>query len=195
MSMTLRVVDEKTRQQRKYPGSLQQKTGIEFDIATVESMRVRNFDFSRELAQDGTLEPGKCKEELLLVISVNDKASFTQFSKSVQRELPEGVLGEMSQRMRPLVNAGQFSEGLSAGVQHFVSSMAEKLTSSGEVLDKPSIVSAATSSATESSSNRATDDTGTAATRPRTVESAGQRSDHRRLRKTFRQSKKRRAGR
>lgn len=170
------VVDEKTRQQlENILEDLKQKTGIEFDIATVESTAGQDiFDFSRQLAQEWNIGArASVKKSLLLVISVSDKASFTQFSKSVQRELPEGVLGEMSQRMRTLVNAGQFSEGLNAAVQHFVNSMAQKLTAGGEGVDKtPSIVSATSPPATESSPQKATDETGSAATRPRIVESS-----------------------
>jgi uncharacterized membrane protein YgcG/tetratricopeptide (TPR) repeat protein len=170
------VVDEKTRQQLEdILEDLKQKTGIEFDIATVESTAGQDiFDFSQQLAQEWNIGArASVRKSLLLVISVNDKASFTQFSKSVQRELPEGVLGEMSQRMRALVNAGQFSEGLSAGVQHFVSSMGGKTAFSSEGLAKtPSTVSATNPPATESLSNKATDETGAAATRPRTVESS-----------------------
>ena len=63
---------------------------------------------------------------MLLVLAINEKAAFTRFSRTVQSELPEGVLGEMGQRMRPMFEAGQFSEGLAAGVEHFVSSLANK---------------------------------------------------------------------
>ncbi len=101
------VVDEKTRQQlENILENVKLKTGIEFDIATVESTSGQDiFDFSRQLAKDWNIGARtSAKKSLLLVIAVDEKASFTQFSKSVQSDLPEGVLGEMGQRMRSPVD-------------------------------------------------------------------------------------------
>jgi tetratricopeptide (TPR) repeat protein len=155
------VVDEKTRVRlENVLENVKQKTGIEFDIATVSSTGGQDiFDYSQQLALDwGVGARGTRRKSLLLVLSVNEKTSFTQFSKSVQNELPEGVLGEMGQRMRSLVNAGQFSEGLNAGVQHFLSSMAQKLGITAEDFDEAApVVSATNASATDKSANAATD--------------------------------------
>jgi tetratricopeptide (TPR) repeat protein len=134
------VVDEKTRQQlENLLENVKLKTGIEFDIATVESTAGQDiFDFSRQLARDWNIGARtSVKKSLLLVVSVGDKTSFTQFSKSVQSDLPEGVLGEMGQRLRAPVAAGQFSEGLNAAVQHFVTSLAQKLALSPDVFSQP----------------------------------------------------------
>jgi tetratricopeptide (TPR) repeat protein/uncharacterized membrane protein YgcG len=153
------VVDEKTKQQlENMLANVKLKTGIEFDIATVDSTTGQDlFDFSRQLAKDWNIGARtSAKKSLLLVISVNEKASFTQFSKSVQSDLPEGVLGEMGQRMRPLVEAGKFSEGLSAGVQHFVNSLAQKLAFSTDGFEKtPPAVSTANLPATDNTSAQA----------------------------------------
>ena len=64
----------------------------------------------------------------------------------MQSDLPEGVLGEMGQRMRALVDAGQYGEGLNAGVQHFVNSLAQKLSFSTDNFDKTPAEATATSS-------------------------------------------------
>lgn len=170
------VVDEKTRQQlENILANLKLKTGIEFDIATVESTAGQDiFDFSRQLAKEWNIGARtSVKKSLLLVVSVNDKASFTQFSKSVQNDLPEGVLGEMGQRMRALVAAGQFSESLNAGVQHFASMLAQKLALSPDAFDQPlAPVSTATPLPTDASASKPTDETGPALTRSATSEAA-----------------------
>lgn len=156
------VVDEKTRLQlENLLENVKLKTGIEFDIATVESTAGQDiFDFSRQLAKDWNIGARTTvKKSLLLVISVNDKASFTQFSKSVQNDLPEGVLGEMGQRMRAPVAAGQFSEGLNAGVQHFVNSLAQKLALSPDAFAHPPEVVAASTPTPETSLTPATGET------------------------------------
>ncbi len=123
-------MNEKTRQQlENILANVKLKTGIEFDIATVESAAGQDIsDFSLQLAREWNIGyRTSAKKSLLLVLAVSEKTSFTRFSRSVQGDLPEGVLGEMGQRMRGMFEAGQFSEGLNAGVEHFVSSLAQKL--------------------------------------------------------------------
>lgn len=124
------VVSETTKQQLEtILANLKQKTGIEFDIAVVASTNGQEIaDFSGQLAEEwGVGSRTSTKKSLLLVLAVGEKVGFTRYSRSVQRELPEGVLGEMSQQLRNHVTAGRFGEGLEAGVQLFVGAMANKL--------------------------------------------------------------------
>lgn len=133
------VVNEQTRQQlENILANLKLKTGIEFDIATVESSGAGDIaEFSLQLANDWNVGARTSrKKSLLLVLAVKEKTSFTRFSRSVQSDLPEGVLGEMGQRMRGFFDAGQFGEGLTAGVQHFVNSIGQKLAFSTDDFDK-----------------------------------------------------------
>ncbi len=182
------VVDEKTKQQlENILANVKLKTGIEFDIATVKSTAGQDiFDFSQQLAKDWNIGARtSASKSLLLVLAVNEKASFTQFSKSVQNDLPEGVLGEMGQRMRAFVDAGQFSEGLNAGVQHFVGSLGQKLAFSTDDLDKaPPATSIITPAAPDNSFNKATDEATPAITSsttsdagPATAKPSGARKD------------------
>jgi uncharacterized membrane protein YgcG/Flp pilus assembly protein TadD len=147
------VLDANTKQQlENILTNLKLKTGIEFDIATVESTAGQDIaNFSLQLAKDWNIGAfTTAKKSLLLVLAVNEKTSLTRLSRSVQRDLPEGVLGEMGQRMRPLFESGQFSEGLNTGVGHFVNALAQKLAFSTEDFDKaPSVVSSATPTATD----------------------------------------------
>ncbi len=152
------VVNEQTRQQlENILANLKLKTGIEFDIATVQSTGGQDIsEFSLQLARDWNIGARtSTRKSLLLVLAVNEKTSFTRFSKSVQNDLPEGVLGEMGQRMRPLVDAGQFSESLNAGVQHFVNSLAQKLAFSTDDFDKaPAAASTINSGASDQDSSK-----------------------------------------
>jgi len=156
------VVDEKTRQQLENTlENVKQKAGIEFVIATVESTAGQDiFDFSRQLASDWNIGARTSpKKSLLLVLAVKEKMSFTQFSKSVQSDLPEGVLGAMSQRIRALINSGQFGEGLNAGVQHFVGAMAQKLKINPADFDKTPETASAQPPATDSSLSKSANET------------------------------------
>ena len=143
------VVNEQTRQQlENILTNLKLKTGIEFDVATVQSTGGQDISrFSLQLAKDWNVGARTTvKKSLLLVLAVDEKLSFAVFSRSVQSDLPEGVLGEMGQRMRALIDASQFSEGINAGVQHFVASLAQKLAFTTDDFDKPPAVASASSS-------------------------------------------------
>jgi tetratricopeptide (TPR) repeat protein/uncharacterized membrane protein YgcG len=123
--------------------NVKQRASIEFAVVIVDSTAGEDiFDYSQKLARQWNLGArSSSKKSLLMVLSISDRTSFTQFSRSVQGDLPEGVLGEMSQRMRPLVNAGKFSEGLNNGVRHFVNTIAERLAIDAAEFDKPVSVS------------------------------------------------------
>jgi tetratricopeptide (TPR) repeat protein len=143
------VVNEQTKQQlENILTNLKLKTGIEFDVATVQSTGGQDISrFSLQLAKDWNVGARTtAKKSLLLVLAVDEKVSVAVFSKSVQNDLPEGVLGEMGQRMRALIEASQFSEGLNTGVQHFVSSLAQKLAFTTDDFEKPPAAASAISS-------------------------------------------------
>src|SRR5438034_7724385 len=81
------VVDEKTKQQlENILENVKLKTGIEFDVATVQSTGGQDIsDFSLELAKNWNIGARtSAKKSLLLVLAVNEKTSFTRFSRSVQ---------------------------------------------------------------------------------------------------------------
>src|SRR5687768_10295648 len=125
------VLDEATRNElTTILENLKQKTGIELAVVTVDSTSGESIDdFSLKLARDwnfGALS--SARKSLLMVVSVSDRSSFIRFSRSVQSQLPEGVLGDVSQRMRSHLEASRFADGVNAGVKHFVGSMAEKLS-------------------------------------------------------------------
>ncbi|MGH9967513.1 MAG: TPM domain-containing protein [Pyrinomonadaceae bacterium] len=139
------VVDEKTRQRLDtILENVKKRSGIELDVATVLTTGNQDiFDFSRQLANEWDLGArNSSKKSLLLVVAVNEKAVFTQFSRSVQNELPEGILGELSQRLRGSVDAGQLSKGLSDGVDHLVTALAMKLGFSLQDIDQVQVAAA-----------------------------------------------------
>ena len=117
--------------------NLKEKTKIDFYVAAVDSTGDRDiFEYSHQLSTEwniGSRNSGT--KSLLLVISVASKTSFTQFSRLMQSSLPDGVLGEMAQRMRSPLTAGRFSEALDTGVQVFVNAVAQKLGFSAQELD------------------------------------------------------------
>lgn len=146
------LIDDATRQRLETTlENLKQKTAIQFDVVTVETTGAQDiFDFSQQLAQSwkliGRSSTGK---NLLLVLSVNEKTSFTQFSKAAQSDLPEGVLGEISQRLRGYISSERSAEGVTAAVEYFVSSVARNRGFNVEDLNLPVALAAASPAALE----------------------------------------------
>lgn len=156
------VIDEKTRLHlENVLENVKQKTGIEFVIATVESTAGQEiFTFSRQIASEWDIGVRTSpKKSLLLVVAAKERQSFALFSKSAQNDLPEGVLGALSQGMRTLVNAGNFSEGLNAGIQRFVTVLAQKLAVDPADFNKTPKTATATSLATNLSLIRSSNET------------------------------------
>lgn len=125
------VLDEPTRNElTTILENLKEKTGIELAVVTVDSTAGQSLDdFSLKLARDwnfGALSSSR--KSLLMVVSVSDRASFISYSRSVQPQLADGVLGDVKQRMRSHLEASRFGDGVNAGIRHFVGSMAEKLS-------------------------------------------------------------------
>ncbi|HKO42921.1 MAG TPA: TPM domain-containing protein [Pyrinomonadaceae bacterium] len=125
------VLDEPTRNElTTMLENLKQKTGIELAVVTVDSTGGQSIDdYSLKLAREwnfGALSSSR--KSLLMVVSVSDRSSFIRYSRSAQSQLPDGVLGDVTQRMRSHLEASRFRDGVDAGVKHLVGSMAEKLS-------------------------------------------------------------------
>src|SRR3989442_1781454 len=134
-----RAIDEPSKQRLENTlANLQQRSGINFTVVTVQTTGGRDiYDFSLELARDWDIgSRTSASKSLLLVVSVEEKLFFTQFSKPVQSLLPDGTLGEMSQRLRGRINSGHVGEALADGVQRFVTDLAGKLGFSMRGMDQ-----------------------------------------------------------
>jgi len=133
------VVEENTRQRLEILlENLKQRSGIQFDIAILQTVGAHDiFEVSRQLSRHWDVGArNTTTRSLLLVLAVDEKVSFTQFSRSVQAELPEGILGEITQRLRAFIGAGHYGDGLQEGVQFFVNTVAKKIGFSLEGIDQ-----------------------------------------------------------
>ena len=167
------VVDDTTRQRLDtILDSFKKRSGIELNLATVQNTGNQGiFLFSRQLASEwGKGSRGSSAKTLLLVVSVEEKTLFTQLSRSVQGELPEGILGELNQRVRGPINSGQISEGLTDWVGHFIAAIGKKLGFSLQDIDPAhSLASVASVPITEPSPTATTSNEAAAATPVETV--------------------------
>jgi tetratricopeptide (TPR) repeat protein len=151
------VVDDQTRQRLDtILDNVKKRSGIELNLATVQTTGTLDIStFSRQLADDwGVGSRGSSGKTLLLVVSVDEKAVFTRPSRSVQGELPEGILGELNQRVRGSISSGNFSQALVDGVSHFAIALGKKVGFSLDGID-PALSVASTASVPVSDSSPA----------------------------------------
>ena len=118
---------------------LKEKSKIELYIAVVDTTDgIQVADYSQRLAREWNIGSKTSRgKSLLLVISAASKTSFTQYSRGVQSDLPEGVLGEMSYRMSGPLSEGRFGEAVETGIYVFVNAVAEKVGFNAADLEKP----------------------------------------------------------
>ncbi|MFN2531648.1 MAG: TPM domain-containing protein [Pyrinomonadaceae bacterium] len=137
------VLDAGAREQFESTlANLKQRSKIDLYVVTVQDTgEVELFEFSQKLARDWNIgwrsSPGK---SLLLVISVAAKNSFTQFNRRVQNDLPDGMLGDVSQRMRGLLSSGQFAKAVDGAIHQFATALSQKIGFSLDEIDKPTNV-------------------------------------------------------
>jgi tetratricopeptide (TPR) repeat protein/uncharacterized membrane protein YgcG len=120
--------DTKTRLENLLQG-LKEKSKIDLYVAIVDTTGAQEVSaFSQQLARDWNIGAKTSRSKsLLLVISAASKTSFTQFSRTAQADLPDGVLGEMSYRMSGPLSDGRFAEAVDSGVRVFANALAEKI--------------------------------------------------------------------
>src|SRR6185369_4725944 len=151
--------------------NLKDKTKIELYVALVDTTGAEDIAvFSQRLATSWNIAAKNSRTKtLLLVVSAASKTSFTQFSRLAQGQLPDGVLGEMSYRMRGPLSEGRFTEAINEGVHVFVAAVAEKLGFNAADLEPATVAidkSAATSDTPQTALVSAND---AEKTRPRVV--------------------------
>ncbi|HEU4770124.1 MAG TPA: TPM domain-containing protein, partial [Pyrinomonadaceae bacterium] len=123
------VVDAQTR--TRLDGVLErlkEKSNIDLYVAVVDTTDgIDVSDYSQRLAREWNIGAKTSRSKsLLLVISAASKSSFTQFTRMVQNDLPEGVLGEVSYRMSAPLSEGRFTEAVEVGIYAFINAVAAK---------------------------------------------------------------------
>jgi tetratricopeptide (TPR) repeat protein len=125
--------------------NLKQRGGIEFVVVTVKSTEGKDiFDYSLQLTREWKIGSMQGKDNsLLLVLSTDDGKFITQISRGFKGEMPDGLLGEMGNRMRPSIGSGNYSEALMTAVQTFITQIAERRGFSVEGMEQAQAAAAA----------------------------------------------------
>jgi uncharacterized membrane protein YgcG/tetratricopeptide (TPR) repeat protein len=123
------VLDPATRERlEKVLAGLEQRTGMNFVIATVKSSGSEElYDYSLRMANDWQIGvPNSPKKSILLVVAGDNGKFLAHITKGARLELPDGLVGDMGQRMRAKIAGAGYSEGLLTGVKTFADGMGER---------------------------------------------------------------------
>jgi tetratricopeptide (TPR) repeat protein len=113
----LEAVLEKLKDQAKF----------DFVIATIKTAGKEDlYDYSLTLANDWRVgAPAGTDRSLLIVIAADNGRFFSQVTRGARIYLPEGLVGEMGQRIREKISGGSYSEALINGLRVFVDRVGE----------------------------------------------------------------------
>jgi uncharacterized protein len=125
------VIDAETRQRlESIYLNLKERANIEYAVLTVPTTGGQDiFDYSLAVARGwGIGAQDEEKAGLLLVVAIQDRKYFTQVSRHVEGELPDGLVGQIIQRERlvPAFRQSNYSKGIFDTIQAYVATLASK---------------------------------------------------------------------
>ena len=117
--------------------SFKEKTNpqVVIAVAVVRTTEGRDiFDYSLSVARGWKV--GTDKEDnpsALLLIAVDDRKYFTQISRDLEDELPDGLAGQIQRKyLVPAFRAGDYDKGVSDTVEAYMATIAERSGMTGE---------------------------------------------------------------
>ncbi|HEY9283294.1 MAG TPA: TPM domain-containing protein, partial [Pyrinomonadaceae bacterium] len=112
---------------------------IEFAVVTVDTTNdVPIFDYSLAVARGwGIGAKDGDRAGLLLLVAVRDRKYFTQTSRHVEGDLPDGVLGQIQRsRLVPPFREGNYAKGITDTAETYVATLAQSRGFSVEGIDQ-----------------------------------------------------------
>jgi len=119
--------------------NLKGRANIEFAVVTIPTTGERDiFEYSLDIARGWGIGSKEGEQNaFLLVVAVNDRKYFTQISRHLEGDLPDGVVGQIQrERLVPQFRRGNFSQGVYDTIQSYVATLAEKRGFSVEGIDQ-----------------------------------------------------------
>jgi uncharacterized protein len=124
------VIDAATRQRlESIYLNLKERGNIEYAVLTVPTTGGLDiFDYSLRVARGWGIGPKNGdKASFLLVVAIQDRKYFTQVSRHIEGDLPDGVVGQIQrERLVPAFRQGNYSKGLLDTIQSYAATLAEK---------------------------------------------------------------------
>src|SRR5947209_7884703 len=124
------VVDSATKERLETTlGNLDRQQQIQFSVVTVDTTGGREiFDYSLAVARGwGIGSKDAQKPSLLLLVAIKDRKYFTQVSRHLEGDLPDGLVGQIQrERLVPAFRAGEYGRGLADTVNAYITTVATK---------------------------------------------------------------------
>src|SRR2546421_1889749 len=125
-----KVIDGATKRQLETTlTNLDQQQQIQFSVVTVDTTGGRDiFDYSLAVARGwGIGSKDAQKPSLLLLVAIKDRKYFTQVSRHLEGDLPDGLVGQIQrERLVPAFKAGEYGRGLADTVNAYITTVAAK---------------------------------------------------------------------
>src|SRR5258706_4232908 len=110
-------------------GNLDRQQHIQFAVVTVDTTGGQEiFDYSQAVARGwGIGSKDTQKASLLLVVAIKDRKYFTQVSRHLEGDLPDGLAGQIQrEQLMPAFKAGQYGQGIADTVETYITTVAQK---------------------------------------------------------------------
>jgi uncharacterized protein len=124
------VIDSATRQRlEQIYRDLKERGNIEYAVLTVDTTGDRDiYDYSLAVARGwGIGAKDSEKAGFLLVVAIQDRKYFTQVSRHLEGDLPDGLVGQVQrQRMVPQFRQQNYSKGIRDTIEAYVATLGEK---------------------------------------------------------------------
>jgi uncharacterized protein len=125
-----KVIDSASRQQLETTlANLDRQHQIQMTVVTVETTGGQDiFDYSLAVARGwGLGNKDAQKPSLLLLAAINDRRAFTQVSRHLEGDIPDGLAGQLQRELIiPAFRSGEYGRGLNETINAYIEIIAEK---------------------------------------------------------------------
>lgn len=124
------VIDSETKQRLETTlKNLDQQQQIQFAVVTIDSTGGQEiYDYSLSVARGwGLGSKDTQKPSLLLLAAIKDRKYFTQVSRHLEGDLPDGLVGQIQrEKLVPAFRAGDYGRGLTDTINAYILTVAGK---------------------------------------------------------------------
>jgi uncharacterized protein len=135
------VVDAPTKSRMEQTlANLDRQQQIQFAVVTINTTGGQSiFDYSVAVARGwGLGSKDTNKPSLLLLVAINDRTYYTQVSRHLEGDLPDGLVGQIQREsLLPAFRESQYGKGLSDTVNQYIATVAEKRGFSTDTIFAP----------------------------------------------------------
>ena len=123
------VVDKATKDRLETTlGNLDRQQQIQFAVVTIDTTGGQDiFDYSLAVAREwGIGSKDTKKASLLLLVAIKDRKYFTQVSRHLEGDLPDGLVGQIQrEQLVPAFKAEQYGQGLADTIDTYIATVAK----------------------------------------------------------------------